>query len=73
MEDRGNQSSLFLMGGNLTDGAQVGSAALNLYYGLTAAIWSIGARKCGNCENFKTECRGGNNPPAAWRGCLTLW
>ena len=34
----------FLMGGNLGDGAQGGSAYLHLYFGLTTAYWPIGAR-----------------------------
>ena len=40
----GGNPAEFLLGGNLTDGAQGGSAYLFLGYGLTTVYWCIGAR-----------------------------
>lgn len=61
MKSWGYQSCMFLMGGNLNNGDQAGSAYLNLNNGPGNANWNIGARE--NGKTFPTECRGGNNPP----------
>lgn len=62
----GYRSCMFLMGGNLNNGDQAGSAYLNLNNAPGNANWNIAARENGN--TFLTGCRGGNNPPAAYSG-----
>ena len=60
MNKRGYRYSLFLMGGNLNNGDQAGSAYVNLNNGPGNANWNIAARENGN--TFLTGCHGGNNP-----------
>ena len=60
MKSWGYQSCMFLMGGNLNNGDQAGSAYVNLNNGPGTANWNIAARENGN--TFLTGCHGGNNP-----------
>ena len=69
MKSWGYQSCMFLMGGNLNNGDQAGSAYVNLNNGPGNANWNIAARENGN--TFLTGCHGGNNPSTClWRVAL---